>query len=724
MLSTTSHDARVDDDPDEGSTMTASPRFPGILFGAAYYAEYQPAGTVERDLDLMRDAGFTVIRVGESVWTTWEPREGVFDLDWLQPVLDGALERGIGVILGTPTYAVPPWLQRLHPEIAAESSTGVRNGWGARQEMDQSHPAYRFYAERVARKVVARYADHPAVIGYQVDNEPGMQLPHNEHTFQRFVGWLQDRYGTLEDLNREWGLVYWSHRLSDWADLWRPDGNLMPQYQLEWRRFQSTLATELIAWQADLVREYSRDDQFVTTCISYSRPQIADDELVTSLDVVAGNPYYMMQNGLDRHAEFPRAAEWWHSGVWALFEWGDRAWSSAETQYLVTETNAQSIGHSWQNHPPYPGQLRQAAFALLARGGRMIEYWHWHTLHFGIETYWGGVLPHSQVPGRIYREVAALGQALGAIGTALDEHVPDADVVLLYSTDTKWSFEFYPPLARPDGSKDPQAYLRIFDAYYRGLHEAGAQVRVQHLARFVETPVAELVDRFPVLVAPAVYVADDAVLDHLRAYAEAGGHLVVGIRTGYGDELARARLAVAPAHLADAAGVSYDEYSNIGSPLPVEASFPLEPGSAGTDWVDVLRVDDADVVATYAANELGASAAVTTRPFGSGRVTYVGTVPNPEFGRSLAAWLVPDTARSRWSAPDAVTVATGRSGSRDVAFVSNWSAEPASVTVPWTATDLVDGTSHAAGDTLLLEPRAALLLGATTDASAPADPSA
>ncbi len=185
--------------------MASAPKFSGVLFGAAYYVEYQPAGTLDRDLDLMADAGFNVIRVGESVWSTWEPRNGEFDLDWLQPVLDGAAARGIGVIVGTPTYAVPPWLQTLHPEIAAERRTGERVGWGARQEMDQSHPTYRWFAERVARKVIARYADHPAVIGYQVDNEPGQQLPRNEHVFQQFVGWLRDRYGTVEALNEAVG---------------------------------------------------------------------------------------------------------------------------------------------------------------------------------------------------------------------------------------------------------------------------------------------------------------------------------------------------------------------------------------------------------------------------------------------------------------------------------------------------------------------------------------
>src|SRR3954471_16630316 len=234
--------------------MTASPRFSGVLFGAAYYAEYQPEGTLDRDLDLMQEAGFSVIRVGESVWSTWEPRNGEFELDWLQPVLDGAHARGIGVILGTPTYAVPPWLQQLHPEIAVRRADASVLQWGARQEMDQSHPAYRFYAERVARKVLERYADHPAVIGFQVDNEPGNELPDNEPTFRRFVAWLRDRYGSVERLNDEWGLVYWSHRLSDWSELWRPGGNAQPQYQLEWRRFQSTLATELMSWQGGVGR--------------------------------------------------------------------------------------------------------------------------------------------------------------------------------------------------------------------------------------------------------------------------------------------------------------------------------------------------------------------------------------------------------------------------------------------------------------------------------------
>ena len=196
-----------------------------VLFGAAYYPEYRGFRFLTDDLDLMAEAGFTVIRVGESVWSTWEPSNGQFDLEWLQPVLDGAHERGIAVVLGTPTYAVPPWLARQYPEIAGERGTGKPIPWGARQEADFTHPAFRYHAERVIRAVVGRYATHPAVIGFQVDNEPGLELLHNEGVFQRFADDLRRQYGTVERLNEQWGLVYWSHRLSDWSDLWRPDGN-------------------------------------------------------------------------------------------------------------------------------------------------------------------------------------------------------------------------------------------------------------------------------------------------------------------------------------------------------------------------------------------------------------------------------------------------------------------------------------------------------------------
>ncbi|NUR88359.1 MAG: beta-galactosidase, partial [Nonomuraea sp.] len=527
-----------------------------VLFGTAYYHEYEPAygpgeppaERLKTDLDLMADARFTVIRVGESVWSTWEPENGRFELDWLRPVLDGARERGISVILGTPTYAVPPWLARLYPEIAGEDATGRRIGWGARQEADFTHPAFRFHAERVIRRIAAEYAGHPAVIGFQVDNEPGLHLLHNHGVFQRFTDHLRDRYGDVETLNREWGLVYWSHRLSTWADLWTPDGNVQPQYDVAWRRFQADQVTEFIGWQAGIVREYARPEQFVTTCVSYTRQGVQDDRLAERLDIAAGNPYYDMQDGLALPDPTPDGHEqkWKTTGVWAMYRTADWMFATRQAPYLVTETNAGSIGFAWDNRPAYDGQWRQAAWAHVARGARMIEYWQWQTLRFGAETYWGGVLPHSGEPGRVYAELARLGTEFEAAGPLVAGLEPDADLAMVHSTPSKWLMEKHPPLATPDGDPDPTAYDRIFDPFYRGAFEAGRQVRVVHDGRLRDMTPEEAVRRHPVLLAPALYLADDATLDRLAAYAHAGGHLVLGPRTAYADQEARARPEPAP----------------------------------------------------------------------------------------------------------------------------------------------------------------------------------
>ncbi len=676
-----------------------------VLFGAAYYHEYQPSPRLDTDLDLMVGAGFSVIRVGESVWTTWEPEEGRFDLEWLAPVLDGAAKRGISVILGTPTYAAPPWLARRYPEIAGETGTGQRMPWGGRQEIDYTHPAFKFHAERVIRKILGRYADHPAVIGYQVDNEPGALLFHNHGVFQRFVDELRQTYGNVDRLNEAWGLVYWSHKLSTWADLWTPDGNWQPQYDLAWRTFQAKLTTEFIAWQAGIAREYAREDQFVTTCIAYERPTVDDANLTRALDVTAGNPYYAMQDGLTVPSTAHTPQGWTTSGAWSLFMSGDRMYASKQAPYLITETNAGAIGGAATNFPAFDGQWRQAAWAFVARGAEMIEYWHWHTNHFGTETYWIGILPHDQQPGRVYRELSRLGADFQRAGSRVVGLRPDAQVGMLYSARSKWGLAFQAAFPQPGMAfvsaltdVDRRSYHRIFEAFYRGTFEAGVAARIIHDNQIIDADQttldpATVAEELPVLIVPGLLVADDALLIWLRDYAAAGGHLVIGPRTAYGDEEGRARTEVKPAHLADAAGVRYQEFSNLGDPVPVTAAsdgISLSDAAAATDWVDGLISDDAKVILGYDHPHFGQFPAVVTTEHGRGRITTVGTLPNPALAADLTRWLAPDTRQAWGELPPSVTLhsATNGAGER-IHVVHNWSWTPARIPLPTPMTDLL-----------------------------------
>ena len=267
------------------------------------------------------------------------------------------------------------------------------------------------------------------------------------------------------------------------------------------------------------------------------------------------------------------------------------------------------------------------------------------------------MLPHSGRPGRIYREIAELGHRLRDLGPQLEGFTPDADVALLYSIDTKRSFEFYPPLADAEGGPDRASYLRIFDRYYRAAFEAGVQSRIVHADQFRQRDAADFVAEFPTLVVPTLYIADDDMLDALVRYAEAGGHLVVGIRTGYGDQLARARPERAPGRLADAAGVWYDEYSTLDAPVGIDGT--TFGGGQAEGWADALVADGADVVAAYSSGIYAGRPAVTSREHGAGRVTYVGTLPDVALATSILRWAVPITSVSEWRSDATVTVTSG-----------------------------------------------------------------
>lgn len=649
-----------------------------IGFGAAYYHEYQPSPRLAEDMRLMQEAGFSVIRVGESTWSTWEPEDGRFETEWMREVLDAAHAHGIEVILGTPTYAVPPWLARAYPEIAAETRTGVRRPWGARQEIDITSPVFRRYAARMIRHMVTAFADHPAVVGYQLDNEPGVLILHNETVFTGFRDWLADRFSGVEEINERWGLTYWSHRLSDWEDLWRPDGNAQPQYDLAWRLYQSELVADFIGWQAGIVRELAREDQWLTTCIAYDRVAADDLQIAAEIDICSGNAYYRMQDGL-AHPAPARPQSWMTDGTWSVFGQADRMFGSKRSPYLVTETNAGAINFANVSEPGWDGQWRQAAWAQIARGARLIEYWHWHTNHYGTETHWVGVLPHDQQPGRVYANIAALGAEIRAIGDRVAATTPDADIAFVFSTPSKYALAFEPVFPDEGPGSHSRGYQRIFEAFYKGAFDAGLQAHILHDRALPSG--AELAAQYPVLVVPGLYSAADGVLATLRDYVAAGGHLVLGPRTGYADQWAVARRDRQPGLLADLAGAGYQEFMTLRSPVPVRAADGAGLGSAH-GWTDLLVPDGAEVLARFDHPELGGFAAATTAVAGSGRVTTVGFVPDDAAAVALLGLIADRTGLTPFTCEAPAVTHTSATGERErVHLYFNWSGEP--VTIGW-----------------------------------------
>ncbi len=186
--------------------------FPTILYGAAYYNEYMPGdqdARLEKDVALMKAAGLNVVRMGESTWSLWEPEDGRFEYAWIDHIVDAMSKAGIKVILGTPTYSIPAWMYHQHPEILADrippgpfGGKPVPSVYGIRQNMDTDSPAYRFYAERLIRHIVAHYKDNPDVIGWQIDNETSSYDAANRDVFIGFQHYLEKKFHTPEELSK------------------------------------------------------------------------------------------------------------------------------------------------------------------------------------------------------------------------------------------------------------------------------------------------------------------------------------------------------------------------------------------------------------------------------------------------------------------------------------------------------------------------------------------
>ena len=199
-----------------------------------------------------------------------------------------------------------------------------------------------------------------------------------------------------------WGLSYWGQLVDSWDEFPSRDGILNPGYKLEWARFQRGIVTEFLAWQASSLRQYIPERQFVTQDFGGFNANVDHWAIGRSMDITATNIYFTAQSQLD--------------GM-DIALGGDFFRSVKNAPYLVTETNAQTIGwDSKAQYPPYDGQLRLEAFAHAASGATLVEYWHWHSLHYGQETYWRGVLGQDLEPNRAYAEVSSIGADFKRLG--------------------------------------------------------------------------------------------------------------------------------------------------------------------------------------------------------------------------------------------------------------------------------------------------------------------
>ena len=646
-----------------------------LLFGAAYYDEYLPYDRIETDMAMMEKAHINVIRIAESTWSTWEPQEGVFDFTHLHRMLQASAAHGISVIVGTPTYAVPTWLVAKCPDVLTETHDGPER-YGRRQNMDIAHPIYLKHAEIIIRRLMEEVSSYDHVIGFQLDNETKSYDTCSEYAQKKFIEYLKKEFhGDLDALNHAFGLDYWSNRINAWEDFPDVRGTINGSLGAEYQKFQRRLVTEFLAWQCAIVKEYARPDQFITQNFDYEwrnysfglQPEVDQWDAAEPLTVAGFDIYHPSAQSL--------------TGKEISFG-GAIARSVKKGNYFILETEAQG-NHGWLH---YPGQLRLQAFSHLASGSNSVMYWHWHSIHNAIESYWKGILSHNLKENATYREACTIGADFAKYGNHLKNLRKKADVAFLLSNESltglQW-FGIHPDLKYNDIAR------WLYDAFY--------ELNIE--CDILSVNDVDLFSQYKILVTPALYSVSDTLVGHLRNYVENGGHLISTFKTAFSDQVLKIYADDQPHGLTDVFGMTYDQFTDAVKVGLKDCNFPIRTDKVNKNvnnapdrtvryWMELLIPTTAQTLAAYDHPHWGSYAAVTENHYGKGSAVYLGCYFDEAVLRDLLTYLVEEIGISHPEVQYPVIIKRGINDyDKEITYCFNYADAPATIT--WHGRDSV-----------------------------------
>lgn len=628
-----------------------------LWYGGDYNPEQWPREVWDEDVRLMRRAGVTVATVGVFSWSRLEPRDGEFDLGWLDDVLDLLHAHGIRVDLATATASPPAWLVRAHPDVLPVTAEGVRLDFGSRQSYHPSSATYRRYAARLVRTLARRYGTHPALEAWHVNNEYGCHVSrdYSPESAAVFRAWLRDRYGTVEALNDAWGTAFWSQRYGAFDEVEPPRATPTfpnPTQLLDFDRFSSDALLECFLAEKAILREETPDVPVTTNFMGFFK----------AVDYQAWAPHVDLVS--DDHYPDPADAE---APVVAAMTRDLMRSLGRGRPWILMEQAPSAVNWRATNVPKAPGVHRLHSLQAVARGADGIMQFQWRQSRAGAESFHSGMVPHGGEDTRVFRETVAIGAELASLADVCGTRCA-AEVAIVVDWDSWWALE---QDARP-ADLDYVAELR---AWYRALWRRGVLVDLV-------APDADL-DAYRVVVAPATFVLAAEAGANLARVVARGGQLVVGYQTGIVDEHLHVHLGGYLGGLRDVLGVAVEELAPVaagtvsGTPAEPVRLDGLGAGAAGR-WAELVRVRDAEVLATYVARGphgglLDGQPAITRRRSGAGAGWYVSALP-ADLGAVVDAVLA-DAGIAAAELPEGVEVV--RRGDRT--FVLNHSGRQARV---------------------------------------------
>lgn len=662
--------------------------------GVCYYPEQWPEHMWADDYSRMKEIGFTTVRMGEFAWNFFEPEEGVFAFDLFDRAIDLAYKHGLQVILGTPTATPPAWMTFKYPEILNASFEGKQFNHGMRRHYNYSSPVYRDYCAKITEAMAKHYANHPGVVGWQIDNEFNCEVNsfYSDADHIAFRTWLQEKYGSLDALNLAWGAVFWNQSYSDWEQVHlprpTPGGAPNPHQALDEKRFISDNIISFARIQAEILRKLA-PKQWITTngMFAHLDNHTLTDELLDFYSYDSYPNFATLWNDADR--ENPLM---------------DRISSNHLTKVRSISPNfcimeQQSGPGGWVNKlqqpSPKPGQMRLWTYQSVAHGADMILYFRWRTATFGTEIYWHGINDYHNKPNRRVAEAETVSRELGKIGEAIVGSRYAAEVAILHDYDNEWDGEF-------DVWHGPLTIESIY-GWNKALQLSHIPFDYLNL-KDDKTRMDDLV-RYKVLVYPHPTIMSDETAELLKQYVAGGGKVIFGARTGYKDKRGHCRMTPFPGPVAELCGVTVEDFTLIvdkaATPNIRWVDGGDEDGMPASLFNDILHPenDNVETLALFDGDYYAGKPALTRNPFGSGEAYYYGAAFSRDVADALIRRLGLKPATTGWSElPPEVEVAIRVKQNRRFAFLLNYSDKPVKALLLRETEDMLEGERVAAGE--------------------------
>jgi beta-galactosidase len=666
-------------------------------FGADYYPEQWPEARWPEDARLMKEAGFNVVRLAEFAWGKMETEEGRFDFAWLDRAIDILAASGMQVVLGTPTASPPPWLMAKGEDLFLVEATGLRRPYGLRREYCPSHPLYREHAARIVERMGLHFCDHPAVIGWQIDNELGDRC-YCSLCRRGFQDWLKKRYGSLEALNQAWGTTFWSHTYTDWRQVPVPLATVPlhnPGLALDYRRFMSDVYCEYLRLQRDVLRRRCPGHFITHNLMGFGYGQLNYYDLAADLDHVSWDIYPRHQWDMKAEVDPARAALS-----------GDTMRGLKKMNYWVMEQQSGSGGWDMLAVTPKPGELRLWTYQSIAHGADGILYFRWRTARFGAEQHWLGILDADGTPSRRYGEVSRIGRELQRIGARIAGSQVRSKVAIVQSFDSRFAFQ--------GQANHPQfGYESHLQDVYRGFFN-------HHIPVDIISESDDLAG-YTVVVAPALYILTARTAARLGEFAQRGGIVVFTPRTGAKDESNASIDRKLPGLVAQMCGIEIEECVSMPVDQGNRVRFCLTELS-GTfptyALADVIDPKGAKVIAEHVEDFYAGRPAATIHAYGEGQVVYLGVVGDHEFWAAVTSWISRlAEVEPVLQAPVGVEVAERWRGGQRVVLALNHTNRAQVIHVPDGYTILFE--AEAVGRELRIEPYGVVVLSPQADGGGP-----